>query len=329
MAKKKLKHYKVGLDSEIYKISLVSEPAIEVDYVALAKQNEIKLSTDERHICYGPALIPNLEIYRNNGDTEYYLSFSEDSIVKMSQEFMKEYRQHEINLQHEENVDEVFVCESWLVEDPYKDKANYLGFSVPKNSWMIGVKVNNIDTWERIKNNELRGFSVESMVSLEDFNKQEENNMEEEMLFSKIKNAIKEFFKGADVDVETSEATKVLPKEDEIKMEEEQPTVETPQEQPKETVEPPKVEEPTTTPATEEKPTEPEEKPNDDVNHLQELINNLKSEIEALKGYNSELQDKVKDLSKQPSARPVNTKAKPTPKDTYAAWRKQMQAYLS
>ena len=65
---KTIKKYKVGLDSETYKISMVSEPAIEVDYVALEKQDEVdvKLSSDERHICYGPALIPDKDIYRNS-----------------------------------------------------------------------------------------------------------------------------------------------------------------------------------------------------------------------------------------------------------------------
>ena len=209
---KKIKKYKVGLDSETYKISMVSEPAIEVDYVALAKQDEevdVKLSSDERHICYGPALIPNKDIYRNNGEQEFYINFTEDSITKMSQEFMKDYRQHEINLQHEENVDEVYVCESWLVEDPYKDKANALGFNVPKNTWMVGLKVNNIDTWERVKSGELRGFSVESAIRLEEFNNQEKNNetmeVENETFWTRMRDVIKEAFTLASKDKEAEE----------------------------------------------------------------------------------------------------------------------------
>ena len=168
---KKIKKFKVGTDSETYAISMVEEPAIEVDYVALAKQEEreVKLSSDERHICYGPALIPNKDIYRNNGEQEFYINFTEESIVKMSQDFMKEYRQHEVTLDHESEADEVYIVESWLVEDPYKDKANALGFNVPKNTWMVGMKVNNIEVWDRVKAGELKGFSVESMISLEEF----------------------------------------------------------------------------------------------------------------------------------------------------------------
>lgn len=329
---KKIKKYKVGLDSETYKISMVSEPAIEVDYVALAKQDEevdVKLSSDERHICYGPALIPNKDIYRNNGEQEFYINFTEDSITKMSQEFMKDYRQHEINLQHSENVDEVYVCESWLVEDPYKDKANALGFNVPKNTWMVGLKVNNIDTWERVKSGELRGFSVESAIRLEEFNNQEKNNetmeVENETFWTRMRDVIKEAFTLASKDKEMEEELMAS----EEKFEEEKPT-ETPVEEPK-AEEPTEVkEEPKEEPVEpkNEPKEEPKEEPKKEDNHLEELINNLKAEIEALKEVNSGLQSKIKDLGKQPSTKPVSTTAKPNPKDTYAQWRDQMRQYL-
>ena len=326
---KKLKKYKVGLDSETYKISMVSEPAIEEDYVALSKQDEVevKLSSDERHICYGPALIPNKDIYRNNGEQEFYINFTEESIVKMSQDFMKNYRQHEVNLQHEENVDEVFVAESWIVEDPYKDKANALGFNVPKNTWMIGMKVNNIDTWERVKSGELKGFSVESAIHLEEFNKQNENTMEvdNENFWTKMKAVLAEAFG------KKEEPNEIEPTN--IDLEEQTPT-ETPQNEPTETPqEAPKSDEPTTTKEevkeepkeAENKPEEPKEEPKKEDNHLEELINNLKAEIEALKEVNSGLQNKIKDLGKTPSAKPVSTTAKPNPTDAYSQWREQLR----
>lgn len=330
---KKIKRYKVGLDSETYKISMVSNPAIEVDYVALAKQDdvEVKLSSDERHICYGPALIPNKDIYRNNGEQEFYINFTEESIVKMSQEFMKNYKQHEVNLQHEENVDEVFVVESWIVEDPYRDKANALGFNVPKNTWMVGMKVNNIDTWERVKTGELKGFSVESAIHLEEFNKIENNDIMEvndETFWAKLKSVLVEAFKK---DEKVEEPNEIEPTN--IELEEEKPVEapQEPQEQPKAEEPTPVKEEPKEEPqkeeTEEEKPEEPKEEPKD--NHLEELINNLKDEITALKEMNQGLQSKIKELGKQPSTKPVNTNSKPNPQDTYSAWREQMAKYMS
>lgn len=333
---KKIKKYKVGLDSETYKISMVSEPAIEVDYVALEKQNEeveIKLSTDERHICYGPALIPNKDIYRNNGEQEFYINFSEESISKMSQEFMKNYKQHEVNLQHEDDVDEVFVCESWVVEDPYKDKANALGFNVPSGTWMVGMKVNNVDVWEKVKEGELKGFSIESAIHLEEFSKNDNNMIEtnDEMFWNRLRNVISEFFskKEEETKVEPIEPIAMEDLEAETPTVVEEPKVEEPAvEQPK--VEEPKVEEPKVEePKVEEpKPTEEAPKETVDVKHLEELINSMKSEIAALKELNGGLKTKVKELEKQPSVAPVNTNAKPNANDTYSAWREQMAKYL-
>lgn len=332
--KRKIKRYKVGMESETFAISMVDEPAIEQDFIALAKDKEeikVALASEERHICYGPALIPNKDIYRNNGKQEFYINFSEESIQKMSQDFMKEYRQHEVNLQHSgEQTQDVFVVESWLVEDSYRDKANFLGFSVPKNTWMIGMKVNNDEVWNKIKSGELNGFSVESLISLEEFSK--DNDMEDnETFWTKLKGIINDAL-GKSSYAEEELAEEVKEQETEIietELEEEKP-VETPPVEPK-------PEEPTDTPPepkeepkepVNEPQDEPKEEPKKEDNHLEELINNLKAEIEALKEVNTGLQEKVKDLGKAPSAKPVKTNAKPTPETTYAAWRKQMAEYL-
>lgn len=342
---KKIKKYKVGIDSETYAISMVESPAIESDFVALSKEEEkrVFLESEERHMVYGAALIPDKDIYRNNGEQEFYISFTKESIEKMSQDFMKNYRQNEVTLDHDEMANDITITESWLVEDPYKDKANALGINVPKGTWMVGMKVNQIDVWERVKSGELKGFSVESMISLEDFSKQNTNNMNIEtndMFWDKLKNILKDTFskKVEEPTVEELAAnsgfTNVEDYQKEVeavKAELEEQNAEEPAVEP--TVEP-TVEEPK--PAEEPKVDEPvveepkvEEKPKDDnTKHLEELIGSLKEEINALKEMNSGLNDKVKELSKEPSAKPVNTNAKPSAADTYSAWREQMRSMI-
>lgn len=342
---KKIKKYKVGIDSETYAISMVESPAIESDFVALSKEEEkrVFLESDERHMVYGAALIPDKDIYRNNGEQEFYISFTKESIEKMSQDFMKNYRQNEVTLDHDEMANDITITESWLVEDPYKDKANALGINVPKGTWMVGMKVNQIDVWERVKSGELKGFSVESMISLEDFSKQNTNNMNIEtndMFWDKLKNILKDTFskKVEEPTVEELAAnsgfTNVEDYQKEVEavkseLEEQnaeepavEPTVEPTVEEPKQAEEP-KVEEPVVEePKVEDKPKE------DNTKHLEELIGSLKEEINALKEMNSGLNDKVKELSKEPSAKPVNTNAKPSAADTYSAWREQLRSMI-
>ena len=340
---KKIKKYKVGLDSETYSISLVEAPAIEEDFIALSKQDmvDVKLSEDEKHIVYGAVLVPDKDIYRNNGENEYFINFSTQSIEKMSQDFMKEYRQYEVKTDHDKTVDEVCVVESWLKSDMFKDKSVALGLNpdLPIGTWFCGMKVNNIETWQRIRNGELKGFSVESMISLEEFEKQTNNDMIEtnDMKFwSKMKEVLGEVFASVSMakqDIEPIEMTDL----------EEQTPQEAPQE-PQEGVETPKVEDTPSEPQNEavepqesstEQPQEeaPTEEPSTEQpqdNHLEELINSLKEEIEALKKMNTGLDKKVKELSKMPSADPVNVNAKGggVGGSTYEAWREQMAKYI-
>lgn len=331
---KKIKKFKVGTDSETYAISMVEQPAIESDFVALSEQKEEKiqafLESNERHMVYGAALIPDKDIYRNNGEQEFYISFTKESIEKMSQDFMKEYRQNEVTLDHQEMANDITITESWLVEDPYKDKSNALGINVPQGTWMIGMKVNQIDVWDRVKAGELKGFSVESMISLEEFGKQNDNNMintDEMSFWAKMKEVLAEAFSKKEEPAEIEPTNIELEEEPQA---EPQPTVEAPKvEEPK--ADEPKVEEPVVEePKPQEEPKQEEapkaEEPKD--NHLEELINSLKEEIAALKTSNGELQEKIKDMGKQPSANPVNTNAKPSANSTYSAWREQMAKYM-
>ena len=330
---KKIKKYKVGIDSETYAISMVESPAIESDFVALSKEEEqmMFLGSDERHMCYGAALIPDKDIYRNNGEQEFYISFTKESIEKMSQDFMKNYRQNEVTLDHEETANDITITESWLVEDPYKDKANALGINVPQGSWMIGMKVNQIDVWERVKSGELKGFSVESMISLEDFSKQNNNNMNiDEMSFwTKMKEVLQEAF-GKKAEGEDIEPVSMEDLEEQTPAQEtavEEPTVEVVEVTPPPPTEEEKavVEEQTNSAATETVAEQPQE----NNKHLEELINSLKEEINALKEMNNGLNDKVKELSKEPSTKPITVQGGGGKGDTYSQWREKMRSYIS
>lgn len=326
---KKIKKYKVGLESETYAISLVESPAMEETLVALEEQKEVKvqLANEEKHMVYSAVLIPDKPIYRRNEDgEEFYVEFTKESIEKMSQEFFKNYKQNEITLDHETMASDITVVESWIKTDLYKDKSVALGLNenLPIGTWFAGMKVNQIDAWDRIKSGELKGFSVESLIRLEEFNKVNNDNMEvnNESFWKQLKEVISECFTSPKIEEKVEEPI-------EEKLEEE--TIEN--NPPVEPQEPPKVEEPA--PVKEEpkeEPVEPKEEPKEEPkqdNHLEELINNLKDEIAALKEMNSGLQDKIKDLGKQPSAKPVNTNAKPSPADTYSAWREKMRQYIS
>lgn len=149
--------------SGIEAISVVENPAIEEDFIALKEHKEVKLAEvdKEKRILMGAALIPNKKIYRNNGEEEYYIFFSEDTVRKASELFLMNGNQNNSTLEHIVELQGMSVVESWIIEDEKKDKSRKYDFNLPIGTWMISVKVNNDDVWRQVKAGEVKGFSIE------------------------------------------------------------------------------------------------------------------------------------------------------------------------
>ena len=150
-------------ESGIEAISIVENPAIEEDFVAL-KSNELKLAEidKEKKILMGALLIPNKPIYRNNGEDEYYIYFSKDTVLKASQMYLTKGNQNNSTLEHQHSLSGLSLVESWLVEDEVHDKSRKYGMNVPVGTWMGAVKVNNDEVWnDYVKTGKVKGFSIE------------------------------------------------------------------------------------------------------------------------------------------------------------------------
>ena len=144
-------------------ISVVATPAIESNFVAL-KSEEIKLAevSNEKRILMGAVLIHEKPIYRRNGDDQYYIYFSKDTVNKASQLFFKNGNQNNWTLEHSKNIKGLTVVESWIVEDTQKDKSAIYNLSVPIGTWMASVKVEDDTIWnEYVKTGKVKGFSLE------------------------------------------------------------------------------------------------------------------------------------------------------------------------
>lgn len=172
-------------------ISIVSQPAIESNFVAL-KSEEIKLAEvdKEKRILMGAVLIPEKPIYRRNGEDEYYIYFSKDTVNKASQLFFKNGNQSNWTLEHNNEIKGLTVVESWIVEDTQKDKSAIYNLSVPVGTWMASVKVDNDEIWtEFVKTGKVKGMSLEGYFSdkLESKKQLAKQQTEEEILIEKIK----------------------------------------------------------------------------------------------------------------------------------------------
>ena len=171
-------------------VSVVESPAIEENFVALNEHKiELKEVDNEKRILMGAALVPNKQIYRRVKDKEFYIFFSEDTIRKASELFLMRSNQNNATLEHEKKMLEgMSVVESWIIEDEKTDKSRLYNFNLPKGTWMISMKVNNDEVWNKVKAGEVKGFSIEGyFIDKYDMNK----NINEMETIEKLKELIR------------------------------------------------------------------------------------------------------------------------------------------
>lgn len=127
-----------------------------------SEQTAFAFSSDDQRIVVGPAMLPQVLIPRKAEDgSTFHVFFSEETIAKIAEKFFKEMKHNNTDVNHNDQItNNNTLLESWIVEDPQKDKAAALGFDVPKGTWMTSYRINDEETWKQIKNGELNGFSV-------------------------------------------------------------------------------------------------------------------------------------------------------------------------
>lgn len=178
----------------VYAISLVSDPAIEVQFVTLSKQKEIKLATinEEQRILLGAVLIPDQPIYRNVDGHEFNIVFPKETIKQVQHNFSQQGYQNNSTIEHSgEQIQNVTFVETWIKEDEVHDKSTMYGFNEPIGTWYAAMKVNNDEIWnDYVKTGKVKGFSIDGVFDMEKVNLKTEINMNLET----IVNAIKEGF---------------------------------------------------------------------------------------------------------------------------------------
>jgi hypothetical protein len=177
----------------VYCISLVSDPAIGVNFITLSKQTELKLATvnEEQRILMGAILIPEQPIYRNQDGQEFNIVFPKETIKQVQQNFALKGYQNNSTIEHSGvQIDDVTFIESWIKEDEVHDKSVHYGFNEPVGSWFGLMKVNNDEIWnDYVKTGKVKGFSIDGVFDMEKVNlKSEYMNLES------IVNAIKDGF---------------------------------------------------------------------------------------------------------------------------------------
>jgi hypothetical protein len=172
-------------DLEVDYVALVDKPAIEKNFLAF-NEHEQKMAfaiQEDEQIITGALMLADKPIYRNDENGEYYVVFGKDTIKKIAQKFFTKGYQSNVNLMHDsgQRLDGLTMFESWITDEKRGVKAMKGFEDVPEGSWFGSFKVNNPDVWQMVKEGKVKGFSVEGLFQMKPTEKQDINQVAENM----------------------------------------------------------------------------------------------------------------------------------------------------
>ena len=165
---------------EVNAVALVDVPAIGQPFFAFQKQEFVEpgaqidreqkmkfsvVNEDER-VVVGPAMVPNMRIFRKDETGEYYVFFDEKTIETIALKFFAKGFQNNANEMHAKTVDGVTFFQSWIADESKGIPKMKQFESLPDGTWFLGAKINNDETWAKVKDGTFKGFRVEGMFDM-------------------------------------------------------------------------------------------------------------------------------------------------------------------
>ena len=174
--------YDITLDGDslgLTAISLVDSPAIMENWVAFSKQQMIWMSNAEKREVIAPLLIPDQLILRRAEDGSlYYIRWKRETILQAAEKYIANgwfnnftYMHptfYNKDMKYEDALEkDIYMLRLWTIEDAANDDANTkYGFHLPEGTLMCHFKVHNRKLWQKIKNKEVMGCSIEAFTTM-------------------------------------------------------------------------------------------------------------------------------------------------------------------
>ena len=166
--------YEFTIDGEglaVDAVALVDKPAIKKDFQAFSEDAQLfnfSVQDEERHIISGALMLAETPIFRTDSKRgDFYCKFSKDTIEQIAVKFFENGSQKYVNFMHDGKLIDGFVMFESFITDLERGILPMKGFEdVPNGSWFGSFKVNNDEAWQLIKDEKVKGFSVEGLFNL-------------------------------------------------------------------------------------------------------------------------------------------------------------------
>lgn len=161
--------------------AMVEFPAHEKNFEMFNKRIAYEFN-DEQQVITGIAISSDTPIYRydDKSKEEYYVVFTKKAIQDIIFDYARRNNFNNVNLDHNPHkvVDGVYMIMSYQID-------NARGFTAPERfkdandgSWLVSYKVTDKALFDRAKNGEFNGFSIEGVFNLIETDKTQESEFE-------------------------------------------------------------------------------------------------------------------------------------------------------
>lgn len=184
-------------DEGMFCISLVDDPAVEVNFLAFDKEEKkqtFAILSEEKKRVIGCVARADYPIYRIDSDGyEYYLMFEKDTIRKMAQKYFRDYCQNNTSVMHDGSLVDGIELVQFFIKDSEKGITPQGFEHVSDGSLFAEYQVTNDDLWNSIKEGVFKGFSLEGFFSHEIVKLNKTNKMTK---IEKLKQVLADFLAG-------------------------------------------------------------------------------------------------------------------------------------
>jgi len=179
-------------ETSVFAVGLVLQPAIERNWHTFSAEepkieHKFTVIDEEKRILGGFLMVAEMPIFRKDDDgTQYYVKFTAESIARIVNKLAKSGKPLSFNLNHDDNqpVKGAYLLSHFIIDSKLGMKTPDNFTPAPDGSWFGYVKIDDESVWQKAKDGDIRGFSVEGYFN--DIKVDEAEQTEYEELKNKI-----------------------------------------------------------------------------------------------------------------------------------------------
>ena len=153
------------------------------------KMQSFSVVNNEERIVVGPAMVPDMPIFRSDSTGEYFVFFDKKTIETIALKFYAKGFQQSANEMHTKPVEGITFFMSWIADESKGIPKMKQFEDLPDGTWFLGAKVMNDETWSKVKDGTFKGFSVEGMFDMTEV----KMRMKEEEIIEKLRDLLRDF----------------------------------------------------------------------------------------------------------------------------------------